>query len=283
MLHEGETPEKLEAMRDYLERTGQANLPVTIDNLDFAFERPWVEARRAGDDPARIAIGEDYQASLRVAIRHHERTSDTLFGEGAPQILLLHANEIGTAQWDPLFTWLERTGHRFATVDEVMAHGALDAEHAFTGRAGYGLWDRIRAERELREAQAAVADLLRLQAEAWSRGDLDAFCSVYADDAAFLSTTGLTTGRGAILGRYRERYPDRSAMGTLTLDLIEFDAARGVEMSMLGDSRPGSIHGASVIARWTLRYPDREDATGLTLLVMRRDGERWMIVQDASM
>jgi hypothetical protein len=72
-------------------------------------------------------------------------------------------------------------------------------------------------------------------------------------------------------------------MGTLGLEVLEFHPARGVEISMLGDSRPGSIHGASVVARWTLSYPDRDDATGLTLLAMRRVDGRWVIVHDASM
>jgi len=283
MLHEGETPEKLSAMRDYLKSSGQSNLPVTIDNADASFERPWVEARVAGDEAAQVAIGEEYQASLRLAVRHHERTSDRLFEGDTPQILLLHANEIGTAEWDPLFTWLAATGHRFASVDSVLAHPAFETEHSFSGTKGYGLWDRIDVEREAEQARQAVTDLLNMQAEAWSRGDLDTFCSVYADDAAFLSTTGLTRGRQEILDRYRRRYPDRSAMGTLSLELLEFSPARGVEVSMLGDSRPGSIHGASVVARWTLSYPDRDAATGLTMLAMRRDGERWIIVHDASM
>lgn len=283
MLHEGETPEKLFAMRDYLERSDQRNLPVTIDNADASFARPWVEARAAGDEAAQVAIGEEFQAPLRLAVRHHERTSDRLFEGDVPQILLLHANEIGTVEWDPLFTWLAATGHRFATVDEVLAHSAFATDQAFAGTKGYGLWDRIDTERETERARRAVTDLLILQAEAWSRGDLEVFCSVYADDAVFVSTKGLTRGRQEILDRYRRRYPDRGAMGTLSLDLLEFNPARGVEISMLGDSRPGSIHGASVVARWTLSYPDREDSTGLTLLAMRREDSRWIIVHDASM
>lgn len=283
MLHEGETPEKLEAVRSYLASGGQRNLPVTIDNADASFARPWVEARAAGDEAAQVAIGEEFQASLRLAVRHHERTSDRLFDGEVPQILLLHANEIGTVEWDPLFTWLTASGHRFAAIDNVLAHPAFDIDSAFVGPKGYGLWDRIDSEREWEHARGAVTDLLNLQAGAWSRGDLDTFCSVYADDAVFVSTTGLTRGRQEILDRYRRRYPDRSAMGTLSLEVLEFDPARGVEISMLGDSRPGSIHGASVVARWTLSYPDREDATGLTLLAMRRVGGRWIIVHDASM
>ena len=283
MLHEGETPEKLAAVRHYLDSSGQRNLPVTIDNADASFARPWVEARVAGDEAAQVAIGEEFQASLRLAVRHHERTSDRLFDDDVPQILLLHANEIGTVEWDPLFTWLEATGHRFATVDDVLAHPAFDTDQAFVGPKGYGLWDRIAVERETERARRAVTDLLNLQADAWSRGDLDTFCSVYADDAVFVATTGLTRGRQEILDRYRRRYPDRGAMGTLGLEVLEFDPVRGVEVSMLGDSKPGAIHGASVVARWTLSYPDREDATGLTLLAMRRRGGRWIIVHDASM
>ncbi len=52
---------------------------------------------------------------------------------------------------------------------------------------------------------------------------------------------------------------------------------------MLGDARPSEVHAVSVAARWRLSYPDREDASGLTLLVLHRQGDRWFIVQDASM
>ena len=56
----------------------------------------------------------------------------------------------------------------------------------------------------------------------------------------------------------------------------------GVEVTPHGDAVPGSVHGLAVAARWTLRYPEKEPATGLTLLVLRRDGQAWHIVQDAS-
>jgi ketosteroid isomerase-like protein len=113
--------------------------------------------------------------------------------------------------------------------------------------------------------------LLQAQVVAWIRGDLTAFCEVYGDDATFLSPSGLTRGRQAVLDRYRKRYPDRAAMGTLALDPIE--------------SRPTSSRDASIVsiaAHWSLSYPDKPVASGLTLLVMHRIGARWQIVQDAS-
>jgi len=132
----------------------------------------------------------------------------------------------------------------------------------------------VRAEEPSPEAQ--VAALLRMQAEAWSRGDLEAFTSVYAEDAAFLSPTGLTRGRRDVLERYRKRYPDAAAMGKLTLEVIETHVFP-----------PGKdAAGVSVAARWRLEYPgqaERKTAEGLTLIVLRRNGKSWEIVQDASM
>lgn len=283
MLHEGDTPRKLEAMRAYLVRTGQRNLPVTYDNQDWSYERPWVRARRAGDDAAMAEIGEDYLAALRLSIRHHERTGDRLFGRELPQILLLHANEVGAALGDRLFSWLERSGHHFVTVDQLLADPIFDEPHAFVGPAGYGLWDRLASERRADRVRGEVQAHLDEQIEAWNRGDLDAFCAGYDEDALFVSPSGTTRGRDEILRRYRKRYTDREAMGTLGFEILEIRPVQGVEISMLGDSRPGGVHTVSVAARWSLTYTDRDEASGLTLIVLQRRGDGWSIIHDASM
>jgi peptidoglycan/xylan/chitin deacetylase (PgdA/CDA1 family)/ketosteroid isomerase-like protein len=285
-LDEGETAAKLDAVRAYLASSGQRNLPVTIDDQDWSFEQPWVEARKRGDRQAMERIGEEYQEALHVEVRDQEARGDRLFGRPVPQILLLHANEVGAAQWDRLFTWLEARGYRFATADEVLADPAFAEDPRYTGPSGFGLWDRIAAVRRARDARSAVEALLKTQSDAWNRGDLDTFTSVYAEDASFLSPTGLTQGRQQVLERYHRRYPDRQAMGTLSLEVIEVHPAQGVEFTALGDARPSRVHGLSVAARWKLAYPDQPDkktAEGLTLLVLRRHGDSWEIVQDASM
>lgn len=143
--------------------------------------------------------------------------------------------------------------------------------------------DAIAHGRREEEVRRDVAAALDRQVQAWNRGDLEAFVSVYAEDASFVSPSGLTLGRQAVLDRYRKRYPDKAAMGTLSLEVLETRFASGIEGSMLGDAVVSGIHGASVIARWTLAYPDKPAASGLTLLVLRPRGDGWAIVQDASM
>lgn len=286
MLREGDTGDKLDAARAWLAESGQRNLPVSLDNQDWSFERPWVEAVRSGDRGARERVAEAYHESLHLSVRHHEATAERLFGRRVPQVLLLHAGAVGAAQWDRLFEWLAARGYRFATADEVLADPAYAEEHRFLGPRGPGLWDRLLDARRRTEADSAVRTLLAEQSAAWSRGDVEEFVSVYAEDALFVSPGGLTRGRDEVLARYRERYPDPAAMGTLALDVIELRLTAGGEVSMLGDARPGDVHGARVVARWTLSYPadsGREEATGLTLIVFERRRGEWLIVEDASM
>ena len=125
--------------------------------------------------------------------------------------------------------------------------------------------------------------LLTRQAEAWSRGDLDGFCSAYAEDVVFVSPSGVTRGRQAVLDRYKARYPDRSAMGGLHLEVQDVRTVWGPEVSMLGDALPGAIHGASVVARWSIERTEGANISGSTLLVLERVGDTWRIVSDASM
>lgn len=281
-LREGDTRAKLEAVRAYLERSGQRNLSVTIDDQDWSFEEPWTQAARASDRAAQERVADEYHAALRLSVRHHEARGDALFGRVTPQVLLLHANAVGARQWPRLFAWLEATGHRFASADEVLADPVFARLPPIVATHGYSLWDRLRQERQEDEAHAALRDLLARQAAAWSAGDVTGFCAFYDDDALFASASGVTRGRAQVEARYRRRYPPGAAMGRLTLTPLHTQLAHGTEVTLLGDAAPGRVQGASVIARWALERAGEPPASGLTLLVLRPGPAGWRIVQDAS-
>lgn len=121
------------------------------------------------------------------------------------------------------------------------------------------------------DAGAEVRAVLERQVEAWNRGDVETFTSFYAENAVFVSPSGVHRGRDEVLARYRRRYPDRAAMGQLGFEVLDLRVtARAV----------------SLAASWHLAYPEggREDASGHTLLVLLpREGGGWEIAQDASM
>lgn len=129
-------------------------------------------------------------------------------------------------------------------------------------------------------APASVAvearTLLETQAAAWNRGDLEAFCSVYADDALFLTAFGLTKGRAEVLERYRKRYPDAAARGTLSFEVLSVDV-------LTSGAAGGAPEALAVVARWRIAHADKPAAEGLTLLNLVRSAAGLRIVHDASM
>jgi uncharacterized protein (TIGR02246 family) len=220
---------------------------------------------------------------LRLDALVYTAAGDALFERPMPQIHLLHPNAVGAAQWGALFTWLEGRGFRFASADEVLADPAFADTPDFIGRYGGSLWDRVRHVRREARAREDIAALLAKQAADWNRGDLAAFCDAYEEDAVFVAESGLTRGRAAVLERYKARYPDAAAMGTLSFEVVEVRVVWGPEITPLGDATPGAIHGASVVAKWTLARADGSTRSGHTLLALRRSGGAWRIVHDASM
>jgi peptidoglycan/xylan/chitin deacetylase (PgdA/CDA1 family) len=288
-LQEGDTREKVIAARDALAAAGERNVPVTIDGQDWSFDGPWAAAAASGDAGAIDDVRQDYLAAVRVAATRTTTLADRLLGRSAPQVLLIHANAVGAANWDAMFTWLAARGHRFAPADEVLADDTFRDLPVDPAHWGYGHYHRLAKLKRAADVRAELAGLLQTQAAAWNRGDLEAFCRVYAADAAFASPAGLTRGRDAVLARYRTKYPDAAARGTLSFEIVETELAAGLEVTPFNAALPGGVHGASVLARWTLTPAGKPASSGLTLLVFRQkpgaaEGQpRWEILHDASM
>jgi uncharacterized protein (TIGR02246 family) len=113
---------------------------------------------------------------------------------------------------------------------------------------------------------AEVRAALARQVDAWNRGDLDAFCAPYADDATYLAGGRRVVGRAALRARYAERYPDGPGVGgALTLEVAALDEA------------PARV---TVVARWAIA--GAAPASGWALLVFAlRDGA-WWLTHDAT-
>ena len=113
----------------------------------------------------------------------------------------------------------------------------------------------------------AIEKILRVQAEAWNRGDIEAFLVPYWRNEALTFSSGGEVRRGfeATRKRYLEAYPDRRAMGRL-----EFS---GLEITALG---PGA---ALVLGDWSLEREAGPLGGTFTLVLERIDGT-WTIIHD---
>jgi beta-aspartyl-peptidase (threonine type) len=107
--------------------------------------------------------------------------------------------------------------------------------------------------------------------EAWNRGDLDGFMTVYwnSPDLVFFSNKTETRGWQQTLERYRTTYKaEGRQMGMLDFPQLEF--------KVLGPE--------AVLARgqWRLKMPDGKESTGMTSVTFLKLPEGWRIVHDHS-
>jgi ketosteroid isomerase-like protein len=117
------------------------------------------------------------------------------------------------------------------------------------------------------DATRDIAALLAAQAGAWNRGDIDAFMTAYAatDDLRFASGGTVTYGWRATLERYKQRYPDKAAMGTLAFTEL-------VVTELAPDA-------ALVFGRWQLTR-EKDAPHGLFTLTLKKTAAGWRIIHD---
>lgn len=127
--------------------------------------------------------------------------------------------------------------------------------------AGCSAADRAAADR------VAIEHVLAVQADAWNRGDVEAFMDHYlkSDDLTFSAGGRTTRGWRNTLDRYRKRYPDRAAMGRLRFG--------DLETTLLGP------RAALVLGNWHLTRSGG-DIGGNFSLVFQKVGGRWVIRHD---
>jgi ketosteroid isomerase-like protein len=117
------------------------------------------------------------------------------------------------------------------------------------------------------EVESMHAMLFR-QSDAWNRGDIETFMGAYwqSPELTFSSGGETTQGWEETLARYRKRYPDRVAMGTLTFSALE--------TQMLGPDA------AFTLGQWQLERDD--PVRGNFTLVWRKIKGSWRIIHDHS-
>lgn len=119
----------------------------------------------------------------------------------------------------------------------------------------------------LSESQIRLA--LKMQEEAWNRGDLEGFMQSYwkNDSLLFIGSKGPTYGWQKTLDNYRESYPDAQAMGKLVFEIKK--------LTILDQSH------AFVVGSWMLQR-SQDQPSGYFSLLWKKFGKEWKIIADHS-
>jgi ketosteroid isomerase-like protein len=115
--------------------------------------------------------------------------------------------------------------------------------------------------------RSEIGAVLKMQQEAWNRGDIDAFMNGYwrSDETVFVSGDKVIRGWQKVMNRYKKKYSDRAKMGTLTFSEIEIT--------------PLSADAAVALGRWELERAG-DHPHGRFTLIFRRFSKGWKIVHD---
>jgi ketosteroid isomerase-like protein len=121
--------------------------------------------------------------------------------------------------------------------------------------------------RKSTSAHSQIESVLKMQQEAWNRGDIEAFLQGYwhSPELTFSGSSGISRGWDGVLKRYQETYPNRAAMGQLTFSNLEFRRLGPAAYLVLG--------------QWHL---SRESGAtgGLFTLIFERFPGSWRIIHD---
>ncbi|HOZ14715.1 MAG TPA: hypothetical protein PLH91_12220 [Tenuifilaceae bacterium] len=112
-----------------------------------------------------------------------------------------------------------------------------------------------------------IMAVMDLQAQCWSRGDIDGFMDGYwkSDSLRFLGRRGLTKGWQTTLDNYKKAYPDKSAMGKLVFNYISFEPMNEKQMFVVG--------------KWTLER-EKDTLGGYYSLLWQKFDSEWRVIFD---
>jgi len=117
--------------------------------------------------------------------------------------------------------------------------------------------------------EKAIRQLLTVQTESWNRGDMEGFMQTYwkSDSLMFIGKNGVHFGWQETLNNYKKGYPDTTAMGKLSFDIITIKKL--------------SSEYYYVVGKWMLKRTIG-DLSGHYDLLLRKIKGTWYIIADHS-
>lgn len=117
--------------------------------------------------------------------------------------------------------------------------------------------------------ETAIRQVMNMQTNAWNKGNIEEFMKTYwmSDSLVFIGKSGPKYGYQTTLDNYKKSYPDTTAMGKLTFDLLHVNKLS-----------PQYYH---VTGKWSLQR-SIGNLGGYFTLLFKKFKNQWLIVSDHS-
>ncbi|HEX6182464.1 MAG TPA: M56 family metallopeptidase [Pyrinomonadaceae bacterium] len=135
-LNTGASAEAKAAVEKFLGERGYRIHPVTVDNMDWLFNRAYAEALTREDDAGAASLRADYVAYMERMFEFYEGYSREVVGREIPQVLMLTGGVLNAHCFEELAAMLKRRGYSFVTLDQAMRDEAYQLPDTYTGERG---------------------------------------------------------------------------------------------------------------------------------------------------
>lgn len=120
-LAEGNTPEKLAEVRQYLSAHGYRVAGVTMSFADWAFSGPYARCVAKNDEAGIRKLEELYMDSAERTLRHTRALAKAAYGHEIPYVLLMHIGALDARMLPRLLAMYKAQGMKFITLEQAQA------------------------------------------------------------------------------------------------------------------------------------------------------------------
>ena len=134
--HSGDTQEKHDAAAHFLADRGYRQAPCTIETSDYLFNQAYGGMLANHDRAAAARLRADYLAFTAAQIDYFDKLNRQVLGYDAPQIMLIHDNQLNADVIDKLVKIFRDKQYGFVTLTEAEADPAYQAPDTFVTKYG---------------------------------------------------------------------------------------------------------------------------------------------------
>ena len=129
--HTGDTREKHDAVAAFLAQRGYRLAPCTIEIEDWMFDAKYFLMRSRHDEAAAARLRADYLAFAAAQIDYFAGLDKQVWGYEAPQIMLIHDNQLNADVIEDLLALFEKRQYRWVTLSQAEADPAYQLPETF--------------------------------------------------------------------------------------------------------------------------------------------------------
>ncbi|PWT71652.1 MAG: polysaccharide deacetylase [Proteobacteria bacterium] len=136
-LMTGDTLEHKHEFEAFLKSRGYTVAPVTLENLDWAFNAAYRQAMKDDGRDTANKVLDAYLTQTDIDLDYYEKMTQSLFGRQIAHVMLMHSNQINGMLLDKVLAKFEARGYKFVTLDEALKDPAYQTADNYAGPYGY--------------------------------------------------------------------------------------------------------------------------------------------------